>query len=57
MEDKDVQFHWSMVSANWAEETGEVLLDMMIGMIRGHSVASAWLEAYKKEKKKVCPKV
>ena len=60
MEDEDVQFHWSMVLANWAEETGEVLLDMMIDkyiMIRGHSTASAWLETYKKEKKKICPKV
>ena len=52
---EDVQFYWSMVSSNWAEETARVLLAMMIDnwiKIRGHSTASAWLEAYKREKKK-----
>ena len=44
-----------MVSSNWQEDVAVVLLEMLIDhyiTVRGHSTASAWLEQYKKDKKK-----
>ena len=53
--DGDVQFYWSIISANWEEEIATVLLRMIVDLwvkIRGHSTARALLEQYKLSKKK-----
>ncbi len=47
--DDDVQFHWSILSANWDEEEAEPLLPLIIQLwvtIRGFSYASAWMEKH-----------
>ena len=47
---EDVQFFWSIVSADWDERSAAVLLEMVVCQwvkIRGFSVASAWVEKYK----------
>ena len=52
--DGDVQFYWSIISANWEEEIVTVLLRMIVDLwvkIRGHSTARALLEQYKLSKK------
>lgn len=56
---EDVQFFWSMLSAEWEEESGDVLLEMIVNQyvkIRGFSSASAWLEEYKQASKKTTQK-
>ena len=55
MENDDVLFYWSMVSASWDEEVASEMLTLLIAeyvKIRGHSTASAWLEQYKRDSKK-----
>ena len=55
VEDEDVDFYWSIISADWEPETAAILLKMIIEMwlkIRGHSTARAWLELYKQTQKK-----
>ena len=50
VEDEDTQFYWSIISANWEDETATTLLKMIMDMwikIRGHSTANAWFESYK----------
>ena len=54
-EDVDVQFHWTLISQDIDEEEDAIELlteisDMWVA-IRGFSMASAWLEEYKKVKK------
>ena len=53
--DTDVQFHWSMVSVDIADEQHAIqLLKEIIGLwvtIRGFSIAGAWLEDYKQKSK------
>ena len=53
MENDDVLFYWSMVSASW-DEVASALLTLLIAeyvKIRGHSTASAWLEQSKTDSK------
>jgi len=53
--DDDVLFYWSMVSASWEEEEGQVLLLMIIQhwiTLRGFSLAGAFMEKYKQRNKK-----
>ncbi len=53
--DEDVQFHWSILSANWDEEEAEPLLPLIVQQwvtIRGFSYASAWMEKHKQSTKK-----
>ena len=41
---------WSVVSGEWEEEVGSVLLEMIVNewvSIRGFSFASAWIEKFK----------
>ena len=50
IENEDVQFLWSILSSDWDEKTGSVLLEMVVSQwvkIRAFSVASAWVERYK----------
>ena len=59
MDSDEVLFYWSMISANWDEKVASVLLDILVDSylnVRGHSTASAWLEMYKKESKKLVQK-
>lgn len=56
---EEVQFFWSMVSAEWEEESGDALLEMIVNQyvkIRGFSSASDWLEEYKQVTKKTTQK-
>ena len=49
-ENEDVQSFWSILSADWEEESASVLLQMVVGQwvkIRGFSYASSWMEKYK----------
>lgn len=58
-ENEDVQFFWSMLSTEWEEESGDVLLEMIVNQyvkIRGFSYASAWLEEFKQINKKTTQK-
>ena len=51
---EDVHFLWSIVSAEWEEESAAELLQMIVNhwvRILGFSYASAWLEKYKTAQK------
>ena len=55
VEDSNIQFFWSMLSVEWEDECGEVLLDMIVRQyvtVRGFSIASAWMEKCKQFSKK-----
>ena len=55
LENEDVQFHWSILSAEWNIEEEKALLPMILDLwvtIRGFSYASAWNEKYKCEQQK-----
>ena len=50
LENEDVAFYWSILSADWEEQDSQALLELMVNMfitIRGFSYASAWVEKYK----------
>ena len=52
IDDGDVQFYWSMLSANWEEDDGQTLLHMLVTRwttLRGFSFASALMEKYKQK--------
>ena len=54
LQNDNVQFFWSVVSGEWEEEVGSVLLEMIVNewvTIRGFSFASAWIEKFKQEAK------
>ncbi len=40
----DVQFYWSIVSANWIVEEAEQLLKMCVQQLRGFSFVSSFME-------------
>lgn len=51
----DVQFYWSVVSADWEEDEAQALLELVTDLwitVRGFSYASAWIEKFKAENKK-----
>jgi len=53
--DEDVQFHWSIVAADFGEAEEKILLDMIIDLwvtIQGFSFVSGWIEAYKQSNKR-----
>ena len=59
VENEDVQFLWSLISADWEEASASVLLEMVVNQwvkIRGFSYASAWVEQYKTAQKKTTQK-
>ena len=59
VENEDVQFLWSIIGADWDENCGSVLLQMLVSQwvkIRGFSFASAWIEKYKTTQKKTIQK-
>ena len=56
---EDVLFPWSIVTATWEQDNSNILLGMIVDMwitIRGFSLASAWMEIYKKQEKKLTQK-
>ena len=58
-DNEDVQFLWTMLSAEWEEESASSLLQMIVTQwvkIRGFAYASAWLERYKAAQKKTTQK-
>jgi hypothetical protein len=51
-EDIDVQFYWTLISQDIDDEEDAIeLLTDICDTIRGFSMASAWMEEYKKLKK------
>lgn len=49
-----VQFTWCLMSSDWAEDSADALLEMIITewiKIRGFSYASAWVEKFKSEQR------
>lgn len=59
VENEDVQFLRSLISADWEEASASVLLEMVVNQwvkIRGFSYASAWVEQYKTAQKKTTQK-
>ena len=55
----DVKFIWCLMSSDWAEASGKVLLEMIINewtKIRGFSYASTWVEKFKSEQRKTTQK-
>ena len=53
--DKDVLFHWAMVSVNWNEKEASVLFSIIVEhwiTLRGFSFASALMEKYKQSCRK-----
>ena len=58
-ENEDVQFFWSILSADWEEKSASVLLQMVVSQwvkIRGFSYASSWMEKYKTTQRKTIQK-
>ena len=56
---EDVQFLWSILSADWEDNTATALLQMVISewvKIRGFSYASCWIEKYKSTQRKTLQK-
>ena len=56
---EDVQFLWSMISADWEEASASALLQMIVNQwveIRGFSYAGAWVEQYEATQKKTTQK-
>ncbi len=54
-ESEDVQFYWSIVSAEWEQDESQALLGLIIEhwiTVCGFSFASGWLEKYKQANKK-----
>lgn len=50
LENEDVTFYWSILSADWEELDSQALLELVVNMfitIRGFSYANAWVEKYK----------
>ncbi len=59
LSDEDVLFNWTIVAAEWEEETEKALLKQICNLwiaIRGFSFASSWLEMYKQTEKKTVQK-
>ena len=53
---EDVLFHWSMITATWDTiKLMEMIVELWI-TVRGFSLASAWIEQYKKVTKKTLQK-
>ena len=56
---EDVQFLWSLISADWEVASASRLLQMIVNQwvkIRGFSYAGAWVEQYKTAQKKTTQK-
>ena len=59
MDNDDILFYWSMLTASWEEGVAEKILTMIVDLwitIRGFSLASAWVEEFKAHNKKTLQK-
>ena len=59
LENEDIKFLWSVISADWDESSAMALLQMIVKewvKIRGFSLASAWVEKYKVTQKQTTQK-
>ena len=55
----DILFCWSVLTASWSDDIAPTILDMIIDLwivIRGFSMASAWVEHHKVTQKKTTQK-
>ena len=58
-ETESVQFIWSLISADWDDNSCSQILDSMVAdwiKIRGFSLAGAWVEKYKAANKNTTQK-
>ena len=55
-DDVHVQFFWAIVSVEWEEEESRALLEQNNWTLCYYSLASGWLEKYKKTLKKTTQK-
>ena len=59
MDNDDILFYWSMLTASWEESVADKILTMIVDLwitIRGFSLASAWVEEFKAHNKKTLQK-
>ena len=59
MDNDDILFYWSMLTASWEEGVADKILTMIVDLgitIRGFSLASAWVEEFKAHNKKTFQK-
>ena len=59
MDNNDILFNWSMLTASWEENVADKILTMIVDLwitIRGFSLASAWVEEFKAHNKKTLQK-
>ena len=55
LDDEDILFYWSVLTASWDDEVAITIFHMILDMwitIRGFSTASAWVEQFKTSNKK-----
>lgn len=55
LSNEDVQFHWTVVGADWEEKESVALLELVVDLfvaIRGFAFVSSWMELHKLETKK-----
>jgi len=55
LSNEDVQFHWTVVGADWEEKESVALLELVLDLfvtIRGFAFVSSWMELRKQETKK-----
>ncbi len=54
LQNEEVQFYWSVVSANWVKEEADELLRMIVQhwiTLRGFSFVASFMETFKRENK------
>ena len=54
LQNEEVQFHWSILSANWISEEADELLKMIVEhwtTVRGFSFVASFMENFKRENK------
>ena len=55
LSNEDVQFHWTVVGADWEEKESVALLELVVDLfvtIWGFAFVSSWMELRKQETKK-----
>ena len=59
LDNEDVAFYWSILSAEWEESDSQALLELVVNLfltIRGFAYASSWMEKFKKDSEKTLQK-
>ena len=59
MDNDDILYYWSMLTASWEEGVADKILTMIVDLwitFRGFSLESAWVEEFKAHNKKTLQK-